>query len=137
MTAPGGWELVTETDERNPVLGDLRVAGSRLAKIATFGDAVRQAIAVRLRWWRGEWFLDTRQGTPWLEAVLRKGVSEASVRAVFKREIQRVEGVARVASITVSIDAATRYATIDASVITTEGETLSLTEVPIGAGGLA
>lgn len=132
MTAPGGWELVTVVDEQNPVLGDLRIVGTRLAKISAFGDAVRQAVQVCVRWWRGEWFLDVRRGVPYIEAILRKGVTEASVRAVLKREIEAVEGVARVLELDVSIDRATRSATAVGQIETTEGELVNLPATPVG-----
>lgn len=96
--------------------------------------AIAQEIQTRLRWWAGEWFLDTSRGVPYLESVLRKNISEASVRAILKREIEAVPGVARVRSMTVSIDRGTRYATVTAlEVDTTDGDPVSLSEILVGA----
>lgn len=123
MTAPGGWELVTSVDAQNHDLGDLRISGTRIAKIATFGDAVRQAVQVELRWWLGEWFLDRSRGTPYLEKLIGKGVSRETVRAVLKAQIRKVPGVARVLSIDVAIDRTTRKCTVtNVSVLTTESD---------------
>lgn len=134
MTAAGGWELVTVVDAQNPDLGDLRVSGTRIAKLAAFGDAVRQAVQVELRWWLGEWFLDRSRGTPYLEQLLKKGVSPATVRAVLKRVILGVEGVQRVLSIDVSIDRATRKCTVtNVSVLTTESaDPVTIGDVLVG-----
>lgn len=132
MTAPGGWELVTEIDDQNPVIGDLRIAGTRIAKLQTFGDAVRQAVQVSYRWWRGEWFLDRRRGVPYIEEILRKGVTEASVRAVMKRATEQVQGVARVLELEVAIDRSTRRGTSHGQVQTAEGETVDIPATPIG-----
>jgi hypothetical protein len=133
MTAAGGWELVTEVDGDNPVLGDLRKSGTALAKIATLDAAVVQACSVVMRWWLGEWFLDRRRGMPYLQQVLRKGVSEPTIRALYKSQLERVEGVVRVKSIEVSIDRTTRECVIDEVIIeTTDGETTSLPAVEVG-----
>lgn len=135
MAAPGGWELVTKIDADNPVLGDLRVSGRALAKLPTFGDAVAQQVRVHLKTLLGEWFLDTTVGVPWLQSILRKGVSEASIRAILRRKILEVDGVSRVLSLDVSIDRTTRLCTVDDLVIlTTEGEELDV-DVDDLAGG--
>lgn len=95
--------------------------------------AIAQEIQTRLRWWAGEWFLDTSRGVPYLESILRKGVTEASVRAILLREIEAVPGVSRVRSCVVSIDRATRYATVTSlEVETTESALLSLTDILVG-----
>lgn len=133
MTAPGGWELVTEVDEQNPVLGDLRIRGARLAKLASVGDAVRQAVQVELRWWLSEWFLDARRGMPYLEQIFRRGVSEATVRAIIRRRLLRIDGVASVPRLVVTIDRSTRRGTVEGEVVTVEGEPVQLGSTPIGA----
>lgn len=122
-----GWELVTEVDAQNPQLGDLRISGTRLARLASFGDQVRQACQVTLKWWLGEWFLDRRRGTPYIRDLLKKGVSEATARAFFRRELLEVEGVAQVGQIALSLNRSTRVLTVtDAEIVTTEGERLSV-----------
>ena len=130
-----GWQLVTETDADNPVLGDLRISKRKLATLPTFGDRVAQSIRTRLRWWRGEWFLDTARGVPYLEQLLGKGVSLDTIRSVLRREIEQVAGVTRVTSIEITSDRATRYSTIDIEALTTEAELVVVGGVEIGAAG--
>lgn len=80
-------------------------------------DGLAQEVQTELRWWLAQWFLDLSRGMPYLEQLLRKGVSERTARAVLKRQIERVSDVRRVVSIRVSIDRATRACTVDELVI--------------------
>lgn len=125
-------ELVAEVDAENPVLGDLRVSGG-VVQIVRGADAIAQEIRVRLKWWRAEWFLDLSAGTPYLEQLLGKGVSEETIRSMLRREIKAVEGVGHVESIELDVDRPTRFAAIDITVVTAEGELIALEEVALGA----
>lgn len=116
----------------HPETGDLYLDGTDIAMV-TGRDAIAQEIAVRLRWWRREWFLDGRKGVPYVEQLFAKGVSPATIAAVLKREIVAVPGVVAVRSLEVSIDGATRHGVADARIETTEGE-LTLTGVAVGGG---
>jgi hypothetical protein len=116
----------------HPTTGDLYLDGTELA-LVTGTDAIAQEVLVRLRWWRFEWFLDTSRGVPYLDEVLVKGVSEEGVRAVLRREIELVPDIARAGVIDVELDRAARSAVVVAAEIqTTEGETVSLTDVTVG-----
>lgn len=123
-----GWQLVTEVDSLNPTVGDLRVGGgSRFALISTLGDQVAQSCTVVIRWWRGEWFADRRRGMPYLQELLKKGVTEGTVRAVLRRELLRVAGVREVQSMEIAIDRRTRRCVVRRIVvITTEGQAVSV-----------
>lgn len=135
MARAGGWELVTEVDDDNPIVGDLRISGTRIAKLATFGDAVAQAVSVALSWWRGEWFLDTSRGVPYLDEVFATGVSEASVEAILKREALKVDGVKRVIECTVTIDRSRRFGGAELVIETTGGEERTVVVPGGGVGG--
>lgn len=51
-------------------------------------EAVRQSVATRLRLLMGEWYLDTSDGTPWLQQVLDKGTNQTYDLVVQTRVLQ-------------------------------------------------
>lgn len=127
-----GWQLVTEVDAQNPLVGDVRVTGSRFATLPSFGDRVAQACTVVLRWWQGEWFADRLRGMPYIQELLKKSVRTETVRSVLRRELRRVPGVREVQSMEIEINRQTRRCVVRrVVVITSEGElvTVSATDL--------
>lgn len=133
-----GWELVENTDTDNPVRGDLKIVNRRFVRITAtgsltaFGFRVAQSVRVHFRWWRGEWFLDTRRGVPYLEQILGERVSTATLRTLVRREALRVFGVAEVPTIVLERNAVTRRTTVNFEVLTTEGELVPIENVSLG-----
>lgn len=65
--------------------GDLMIVNNR--------ERVAQQVLITLREWRGEWFLKTADGVPYLEYILVKNPNIAHVRQVLTEAIEGVEGV--------------------------------------------
>lgn len=84
-------------------------------------EAVTQSVLTRLRLWRGEWYIDKLEGTPYLQEVLGKNTEASSVVAL-KRRILETEGVLRVLSISAQQDPDTRKATFEIVIDTKFGE---------------
>lgn len=84
-------------------------------------ETVAQSILTRLRLWRGEWYLDTTEGTPYTQEVLGMGRTATALRALQQR-IADTEGVRDVLSIELVRDPDTRRATVRAEVLTDYGE---------------
>lgn len=65
--------------------------------------AVGQAVLTRLRLWQGEWFLDTTDGTPWLQDILGHNTN-------YDLEIQKrildTPGVTEIVSYSSNVDSA-------------------------------
>jgi hypothetical protein len=116
MTALG-WLLVRDLDGDNPVVGDMRVVNRSFARLASSADSIAQACTVELRWWLNEWSFDTSRGVPYIEQLLKRGVSEQTIRVVLGRVLRRVAGVRRMASATIQINHTTRLGTVSDVVV--------------------
>ncbi len=77
-------------------------------QIVTAGDAVSQHLRIRLRFIRGEWFLDLRIGIPYFEEVLVKAINLMSVRGIFAEVIRDTPGVISLGDLTVDLDRSSR-----------------------------
>lgn len=106
-TAPG-IEATMPKDLALDETGDLAIP----VRLVAGSDAVAQRIGIRLRRWAGEWFLDLREGIPYLQSVLRKGADLPLVEALFRRCILETPGVASLASFTSELDRSVRRLSI-------------------------
>lgn len=97
--------------------------------------AVAQAVLTSLKLLQGEWFLDSTQGTPWLQDVI--GTNTAPLYdQVIRAAIAAVPGVNNIVSYSSSRSAA-RALTITVTLDTIYGQTSELTiplNPPIGFG---
>lgn len=92
-------------------------------------ELVAQLIRTRLRLWRGEWFADTSEGTPYFFEVLaeRKGKNPD---AVIRLRILGTPGVDELLAYSGSFDGTTRKYTVTATVQTQFSKTpLTIVEV--------
>lgn len=71
---------------------DLIVRNNDLV-IITDAERVRQNIEIKLKLWRGEWFLDEEFGTPYMESILGKQVTLVGAVAAIKASILEVSDV--------------------------------------------
>lgn len=84
---------------------DVSTGGLRLTRGA---EAVAQAVFIRLRFFKGEWFLDEDAGTPFYEHILVKAPQADLIRAAFRDRILETPGVSDVPSLTLDYDGPTR-----------------------------
>lgn len=72
-----------------------------------------QQIAITLRFWLGEWFLNTTEGVPYLEYILVKQPNMAHIRQVLTEQIQSVEGVKSVTDMELTFDQRERHLLVE------------------------
>lgn len=75
-------------------------------------ERVAQQIKVQLLTWRGEWFLDTTHGVPYLDYILVKNPSIELIRSIFREQIMSVDDVSDVVDIEIDYDVKTRIMTV-------------------------
>lgn len=85
-------------------------------------QAVAQMVVQHLKFWSGEWFLDTRVGVPWLEFVFVRPFDQAIAEAVVKDAIMSVPGVKAITAFDVEIEPSTRRFNVWRLTIHTEFE---------------
>lgn len=90
--------------------------------------AIGQHVAMRLRSYKGEWFLDQNAGVPYFQEILEKGTPEARIRSILQRIILDTEGITSVDSMDLDYDAAARTLVVDFQATTVSGETLASVE---------
>lgn len=120
---PHDLELVTQIDAENPVLGDLKLTNGQLTLVGghvfaptevspeDFQKAVAQHLLIRLRFFLGEWFLDTEEGIPYFQQILEKGVDLEAVNSIYRRVILSTPGIESINFLTLDLDGATRVLT--------------------------
>lgn len=92
------------TDANNPDVGDLYLDESGDAVLLTsLADEVATRLATRFNFFRGEWFLDQRLGTPYFESILVKGPRDSILRSVLSQVITGCSGVATLDSLDLSV----------------------------------
>lgn len=104
----------------NIATGDLLLQNNDLMIIDN-AERVAQQILITLRFWLGEWFLDTTQGVPYLEYILIKNPNENHIRQILSEAILSVEGVRAVDEITLDFDAKNRRLYVEYSASTDYG----------------
>ena len=104
--------------------GDIATSG---AQFISGIDEVAQTVLTRLRLFYGEYFRDVTDGTQWFEAILGKNGSQQSREAALRNRIAQTPGVVRLTSFEFDFDIETRKATVTAGVLTTYGETTTVT----------
>lgn len=88
--------------------GDLALNSSGLPHFIGGAQAAAQRLRVRLGFFRGEWFRDTRLGVPYFQAILGKRVNLVLIRSIFRQVILDVPGIVALDRLTETFDRPSR-----------------------------
>lgn len=100
--------------------GDWDVSGGDLVLVYD-GAAILQAISIALRFFKGEWFLNTEAGLAYYQSVLVKNPDPTVLQSIFSKAILAVEGVTAINDLSLSLDTSTRTLSVSFRVATDAG----------------
>lgn len=116
--------IVLDLDAENPTLDDLRLVDGQLA-LTTNVEAVRQALLIRLRTFRGEWHIDQRVGVPWMQSIIGQRPLRTVLDRIFRRAILATPGIVSVEALNFTEDPE-RSLRIDLEATATGGEVIAI-----------
>lgn len=90
-------------------------------------ETVAQAVKTRFLLWYGQWFLDTTEGTPWIQSVLGKQKPETYNLAIRQR-ILETQGVNSIRSFDTTLNTSSRRVVFTATIDTIYGTTTVTSE---------
>ena len=84
-------------------------------------ERVAQQIAIHLRFFNGEWFLNTSEGVPYFEYILVKNPNLNHIRQVLREAIEKVSDVIKINYISLNYDRINRILYVGYEVKTAYG----------------
>lgn len=84
-------------------------------------DKIRQELSSRLRFFQGEYYLDTRIGIPYFQGMLQKGVARTLIEAEIKSAILDDPSIISIAQFSSTFNQITRKLEIRFSATTSAG----------------
>jgi hypothetical protein len=75
-------------------------------------DAVAQEVKVRLQFFLGEWFLDTRLGVPYFEKILGQKPRINALKGIFRKAIMSTPGMISMSDFSIAYDGASRVLSV-------------------------
>lgn len=115
----------------NTANNDLVIKNNDLILIDN-AERIAQQVLITLRFWLNEWFLDTRQGIPYLEYILVKNPNKNHIKQIFSEKIMNIEGVKEISSMNLDFSMIRRELSINYEINTKYG--LITNEVILGYG---
>lgn len=92
--------------------------GQGLSNYANGAESVAQRVHTRLLALRGEWFLDTGHGVPYLQEIMVKPSNLQLAESLIKQTILDTDGINELRTFSLDFDATTRQLAISVSVAT-------------------
>jgi len=84
-------------------------------------DAIAQDCEIRLQFFLGEWYLDTRLGVPYFQKILGQKPRIQAVKGIFRDAILTTPGILNIFELTIDYINTTRTLTVSFRAETVEG----------------
>lgn len=94
-------------------------------------DGLKQRLKIKLLTFKGEWFLDTNEGTPYFQQILGKRRSKSTVDIIFREIIQNDSDVISILRFSSSLSSDRRYS-LSFTVKSRTGETVEINNLEVG-----
>lgn len=107
--------------------GDLDLTGGG-ASLVSGNDETIQNVKIRLRFFRGEWFLDNRLGVPYFSDILRKRPDLQLAEFDLLAAITGTPGIAQVTALSLDWSRSARSLRADFAALTDSGQAFVLAE---------
>lgn len=91
-------------------------------------DALKQRLLIHLQFLLGEWFLDIREGIPYVQTIFAQATDIDDIYLIFRDEIKNIEGVESITSLVLTPDTDERSLRVEFSV--NQGSVTDTVEVP-------
>lgn len=99
--------------------GDYSFGHGELDFFVNSPDGVAQNVSTRLRLWKGSWFIDTEEGTPWLQEILGK---HEAIDVILRQRVLETPGVLSIQTFEWILDPDSRVLNLQATLNTIFGE---------------
>lgn len=120
--------IVRSPDLLNPDVGDMLLDDGDAVLLDDISDETAQRLHVGFRFFKGEWFLDLREGVPYFDEIFADRPDDRVIRAVFGSVIRNTEGVAAVERLEYQIDNTTGRLTLSFQARLDDGSLFDSTE---------
>lgn len=107
---------------------DLKIINGDISLCKNYVDATAQAIAIQLKTFSGEWFLDNNIGIPYLSQVLGKKRSDRFLKNLIVQEISKISNIKELSNFSFNEGALPRTIAIKFNVILSDKSLILINE---------
>ena len=119
----------SETSLINPIIGDIYIDNGQMVFVLG-KEFIAQKLRIKFQFFKGEWYLDQREGFPYWERVFKKNPNVNEIASLFRRCAYDTPGVASVRSVDVTVDVETRLMSVSIDVVTDDNEIIKWDNEP-------
>lgn len=106
--------------------GDFDLSDGRLYLIDTLEDLTSQRLLIKLKTYRGEWFLDLSEGIPYFQRIFQRSSNAKTIAdTLFRNEIINDSGVLNLNSFSSTLSSNGTYS-LNFSIQTVSGEIVTV-----------